>query len=51
MVILGDTGSPYHDLMEKRMADLGEVNLIMDNTYVLKVKDQSLWDKEKISQL
>lgn len=51
MVILGDTGSPYHDLMEERIADLGEVNLIMDNTYVLKVKDLSLWDKEKIRDI
>lgn len=51
MVVLGDTGNSYHNLMEKRMADLGEVNQIMDNTYVLKVKDQTLWNKEKVRNI
>lgn len=51
MVVLGDTGNPYHDLMKERLERLGEANQIMDNTYVLKVKDSSLWDKEKLRDI
>lgn len=51
MVVLGDTGNPYYDLMEERLKGLGEANQIMDNTYVLKVKDPSLRDKEKLRDI
>lgn len=51
MVVLGDTGNPYHDLMKERLERLGEAYQIMDNTYVLKVKDSSLWDKEKLRDI